>query len=122
MLIPDEMIDDRRARSDWSQRIFPSSIVLFGTARLSAIPRHRIRIGSGRSEEHRLQTNVEFKKKMTNKKTGQQSWEYCVASGKDNHLTDTDQMCLAAAIMDPKLQPILWTVEEKSETQTENES
>ena len=62
---------------------------------------------------HRVQTNVEFKRQQVNKKTGKKSWEYYVPSGKDNHLTDTDQMCLAAGIMDPKLQPILWTITEE---------
>ena len=81
---------------------------------------YRWTVAKDTPEYHRDQTNVEYKKQVTNPKTGKKTWEYAVPSGKDNHLTDTDQMCLVAAIMDPKLQPILWTVED-SQPETENE-
>jgi hypothetical protein len=82
---------------------------------------YRWTVAQDTPEYHREQTNVEYKRQVTNPKTGKKTWEYAVPSGKDNHLTDTDQMCLVAAIMDPKLQPILWTVED-AKIETENET
>ena len=82
---------------------------------------YRWTVAQNTPEEHRKQTNVEFKKQQTDKKTGKKTWHWCIPSGADNHLTDTDQMCLVAAIMDKNLQPILWTVTEMQQP-TENES
>lgn len=69
------------------------------------------------SDEYRKQTNVEFKKQQTDS-NGRKSWVWCFPSGKDNHLTDTDQMCLVAGIMDPRIRELLWTV--GGETVNEN--
>ena len=60
------------------------------------------------SDAYREQTNVEFKKQQTEKKTGKKSWVWCVQSKKDNHLTDCDQMILVASLMDKQLRAILW--------------
>jgi len=73
------------------------------------------------SSEYKAQTNVEFKRQVTVKSTGKKVWEWFFPPSKANHLTDCDQMCLVAAIMDAKLQPILWTVgsDESAETTKE---
>ena len=62
------------------------------------------------SLEYKAQTNVEFKRQTTVKSTGKKVWEWFFPKSKANHLTDCDQMCLVAAIMDAKLQTILWSV------------
>lgn len=78
------------------------------------------------SADYRAQINVEFKRQVTNKATGKKSWEWYFPPSKANHLTDCDQMCLASAIMDAKLHPILWTAggdeDGESENKQENES
>ena len=74
------------------------------------------------SDAYRDQTNVEYKKQVIEKKTGQKKWEYFVPSGKDNHLTDCDQMCLTAAVMDPRLREYLWTADSDDNQPKENET
>lgn len=79
------------------------------------------------SPEYKAQINVEFKRQSVNKTTGQKYWEWYFPPSKANHLGDCDQMTLVAAIMDPRLQPILWTAggddgSATEESPTENEA
>ena len=69
------------------------------------------------SGEYKKQTSVEFKKQET-MKDGKKKWKWIVPKSKDNHLTDCDQMCLVAALMEPRLMKLLWTGEEQQQ-QTE---
>ena len=78
------------------------------------------------SADYKAQINVEFKRQVTNKATGKKTWEWYFPPSKANHLTDCDQECLVAAIMDKNLHPILWTAggddgNNPEQPQTENE-
>ena len=73
------------------------------------------------SDAYKEQTNVEFKKMETNKKTGAKVWTWFVQSKRDNHLTDCDQMCLVGALMDRRLREILWSDGSEENQQTENQ-
>ena len=78
------------------------------------------------SADYKAQIGVEFKRQVTVKATGKKTWEWYFPPSKPNHLTDCDQMCLVAAIMDARIQPILWTAGgddgNESENKQENET
>jgi len=64
-------------------------------------------------EEYQKQTCVEFKKQQTSK-DGKKRWEWICRKGAANHLTDCDQMSLVAALMDLRIQGILWSSKEET--------
>jgi len=70
------------------------------------------------SDEYQKQTGVEFKKQQTTR-DGKKKWEWLVRKGKANHLTDCDQMCLVAALMDPRIRAILWSDGDEKTTATD---
>lgn len=52
---------------------------------------------------------AEFKKQIITK-AGTKKWEWVTRKGADNHLLDCDQMCLVAAMLDPRLRDYLFAV------------
>ncbi len=82
-------------------------------------PLYRWTVAQDVSDDYKAQTNVEFKKVQTDK-NGKKSWQWFTQSKKDNHLTDTDQMCLVGALMDARLREILWSDGSEENQPTEN--